>query len=345
MSLWLSRAGAMGEYEKQFLDDKRIYLTWEGLNSNLNNITSREKLKDLLSSTYPDASKNTVINHSGQIWAFVKRMENEDWIVLPSKYKPAIHIGKIIGPYTYDKHAEDPYYHYRPIEWLETDIPRTNFDQDLLYSFGAFMTVCQIKRNNAEVRVKSMSNSGWKSKAVDLSATQDADSGEEAAFSDLEQVARDQIARLIIAKFKGHKMARLVNGILKAEGYTTHLSPVGPDKGIDILAAPGAMGFGSPRICVQVKSGDTPLDRPTLDQLIGTMQNVQADQGLLVSWGGFKSTVEKEEANQFFRVRLWDQDNLIEQLLRHYDNLDGDLRAELPLKMIWTIAIPDADGD
>ena len=34
------------------------------------------------------------------------------------------------------------------------------------------------------------------------------------------------------------------------------------------------------------------------------MQNVQAEQGLPVSWGGFKNTVDKETATQFFRVRL-----------------------------------------
>ena len=101
------------------------------------------------------------------------------------------------------------------------------------------------------------------------------------------------------------------------------------------------MGFGQPRLCVQVKSGDSPLDRPTLDQLLGAMQNVQADQGLLVSWGGFKATVNKEEATQFFRVRLWDQEDLIEQLLASYDRLDDSLRAELPLKRIWTIAMAD----
>lgn len=46
-----------------------------------------------------------------------------------------------------------------------------------------------------------------------------------------------------------------------------------------------------------------------LDQLIGAMQNVQASHGLLVSWGGFKSSVDKEEATQFFRVRpnIWKQ--------------------------------------
>ena len=98
------------------------------------------------------------------------------------------------------------------------------------------------------------------------------------------------------------------------------------------------MGFGEPRVCVQVKSGDSALDRPTLDQLIGVMQNVQASNGLLVSWGGFKSSVDREEATQFFRVRLWDQGDLINQVLEHYDKLDEDIRAELPLKRIWIVA-------
>jgi len=89
---------------------------------------------------------------------------------------------------------------------------------------------------------------------------------------------------------------------------------------------------------VQVKSGDSPVDHPTLNQLIGAMQNVQAEQGLLVSWGGFKSSVDREVPAQFFRVRLWNQDTVIEELLQHYNQLDEDLRADLPLKRIWTVA-------
>ncbi|GAB7386944.1 hypothetical protein BSNK01_07800 [Bacillaceae bacterium] len=94
---------------------------------------------------------------------------------------------------------------------------------------------------------------------------------EDTILFDLEQYANDQIARYIIRKFKGHGMARLIEAVLKAEGFSTFRSPEGPDKGVDILAAPGSLGFGSPKICVQVKTSDSPVDRPTLDQLIGTM--------------------------------------------------------------------------
>jgi len=160
---------------------------------------------------------------------------------------------------------------------------------------------------------------------------------------DLELLARDQIAQLIARKFKGHDLARLVDAILKAQGYTTYLSPAGPDKGIDILAAPGPLGFGNPRICVQVKSGDTAVDLPTMNQLIGSMQNVQADQGLLVSWSGFKSSIDKEVPTQFFRVRLWDQYTIIDELLNSYGKLDEDIKAELPLKRMWALAIQESE--
>lgn len=73
------------------------------------------------------------------------------------------------------------------------------------------------------------------------------------------------------------------------------------------------------------------------------MQNVQADQGLLVAWGGFKSSVDREALTQFFRVRLWDQDDLIDQLLVQYDKLSDELRAELPLKRVWTVAGPETE--
>ncbi len=232
------------------------------------------------------------------------------------------------------------------MKWIEKDVPRSVFAQDLLYSFGAIMTICEIKRNDAEKRVRLLAKEGWKRPAASEPHAPDVtdDDEEPGEIADLEEFARDEIAKHIIRNFKGHGLERLVEAILQAQGYTTYHSPAGPDKGIDILAAAGSLGFGRPRICVQVKSTDAPVDTPTLNQLIGSMQNVQADQGLLVSWGGFKSSVDREIAAQFFRVRLWNQQTLIAQLMEHYDKLPEDIRSELPLKRIWALATSsDAD--
>jgi len=56
--------------------------------------------------------------------------------------------GWVEGSYQYRPDLGDAH-HARPVKWLRTDVPRTTFRQDLLYSLGAFMTVRQIKRNNS----------------------------------------------------------------------------------------------------------------------------------------------------------------------------------------------------
>jgi len=71
------------------------------------------------------------------------------------------------------------------------------------------------------------------------------------------------------------------------------------------------------------------------------MTKFGANEGLFVSWGGFKSNVQRELAGSFFRLRLWSQQDLLEQLFQNYDRLDEDIRAELPLKRIWSVALQD----
>lgn len=53
------------------------------------------------------------------------------------------------------------------------------------------------------------------------------------------------------------------------------------------------------------------------------------------------SNAQKELAASFFRVRLWSQKELLEALFAQHDHLDEDLKAELPLKRIWTVAAQD----
>lgn len=319
------------------------------LGETLDATKDRRDLVEVLGRHYPAAGKRRLAHHAGQIWTFVHEMKPGDWIILPSKVKPAIHVAEIAGEYRFNADGPNPYFHYRAVRWLARDIPRSNFDQDLLYSFGAFMAICELRRNDAEKRIRVMATQEWRSstQGFDIDVTpvgpDDSESHDVQVGADLDEVARDQIARLIIASFKGHGLARLIDAILRAQGYTTHLSPEGPDKGVDILAAPGPLGFGHPRLCVQVKSEDNPVDLPTLNQLIGAMQNTHADQGLLVSWSGFKSSVEREAPSQFFRVRLWDQDALIRELLANYERVDEELRAELPLKRIWVVVRDESD--
>lgn len=347
MSIFLTRAGGNGEYEQKFLDEGRVYFTWDAFEKDLKKATTLEEAYAMFAEAYPGEGQGRTQNWARQGFQFGNVMDIGDWVALPSKFNPVIHFGKVTGSCEYDPNQPPIYRNSRKIEWFAQDIPRTRFDQDILYSFGAFLTICRIKRNNAEARIKEMAANNWQvpshSKATLEAGLEDETEDAASTAVDLETTAYDQISRLILARFKGHGLAALVRAILESQGYTVHQPPEGPDHGVDLLAAQGGLGFGQPRICVQVKSSESPVERVILDQLVGTMQNHQAEHGLLVSWGGFKQTIEKERASQFFRVRLWNRDDLITNLLASYDRLDEEVRNKLPLKRIWCVSVGEAE--
>ncbi|MFZ2956555.1 MAG: restriction endonuclease [Candidatus Ozemobacteraceae bacterium] len=347
MSIWLIRAGSHAEFELKFIQESKIFVTWNDLDVNLKKLSDRKTLLETLTNLYPDCKLKTLQNWAGQIWPFAHEMRKGDLVVLPLKTQRAIQIGEITDEYHFEKNGPNPFYHWRTVKWLGETIPRANFGTDLLNTFGAFLTICRVQRNNAEARLKAMRANGWKPEKISavtkIQPITDANASEEFAEADLEEQGRDQIAQLISARFKGHGLTRLVEAILKAQGYTTYRSPEGADGGADILAGAGPLGFGAPRLCVEVKSDSAPTDRPTVDKLLGAITKFGAQEGLFVSWSGFRNNVQKELAASFFRVRLWTQKELLEALFANYDRLDDDLKAELPLKRIWTVAAQEED--
>jgi restriction system protein len=95
------------------------------------------------------------------------------------------------------------------------------------------MTVCRISRNNAENRVKAMISGKpiSKKRTVEL----------EEEVADIEEVTRDLIFKRLAQKFRGHELARLIEAVIKAQGYVTSRSEPGPDGGVDILAGSGPL--------------------------------------------------------------------------------------------------------
>ncbi len=342
MAVWLVRGGGQGEFEQKFIQEGRIYVTWDQLNVDLSKLVDRDALIKVMAENYSESKPRTISNWASQIWPFAHDMKKGDLIVLPQKTQPGMSIGEVTGDYQYQPVGPSPFYHWRSVKWIVESIPRSNFGRDLLFSFGALMTICRIHRNNAEARMLAMKANGWKPETI-AAATKEPVGGSDVVppDTDLEVLGNDRIAQLISAKFKGHGLTRIVEAILKTQGYTTYRSPEGADGGADILAGSGPLGFGTPRLCVEVKSESSPIDRPTVDKLLGAVSKFGAQEGLFVSWSGFKSNVQKELAPSFFKVRLWSQKELLEQLFANYEQLDEDLKAELPLKRIWTVAIPE----
>ena len=349
MTLWMVRSGKYGEREQLALDEGLAIIGWEEL-GDLAQIYSRDELEQLMIQRDMASSPNRLRHWVGQVWRFIGEMASGDLVAMPLKHRSAVAFGWVRGAYAYRQDLDQEVHglHTRPVEWVK-EIPRSAIDQDLLYSLGAFMTVCAIRRNQAETRIRAMieaSSSPAKTNAppVQQTSTEEDDDETNILEGNLEEVAQDQIRTHIGRHFKGHELTYLVDGILRAYGYQTYVSPQGPDHGVDIVAGSGELGFGHPRLVVQVKSSEDPIGQPVVRELQGSMSNFGAEHGLVVAWGGFKGTVDKERSRLFFQIQLWDADDLIEAVKRTYDALPEAMQTRSPLKRVWMLVPSDENG-
>ena len=349
MTMWLVRAGKAGEKEAFALQNNLAVIGWEDL-PDLTLCRDRDRLFALLQDTYPTEGRKTHASWQHQIWPIRDTMEIGDLVALPLKSRPAIAFGTVAGPYTYRTDLPGGPVHTRPVRWM-VQVPRSEFDPDILFSFGAFLTVCRITRNDAEQRIRAtLEQEAWPP-AVSAARTAGRSNLRSPTRSplpltvaDLTERSTTMIRDRIAQRFKGHRLAELVAALLEAQGYHARLSPPGADGGVDILAGRGPLGLDPPRLVVQVKSQDSKLDVRVLRELSGVMSRFQADQGLLVGWGGFNQTVRAEAMGDYFRVRLWDADDLIHAIKTEFHRLPIAIRTELPLKQVWVLS-PEAAGE
>lgn len=339
--LWIVRAGAHGERELAAIEKNRLFPGFLEV-GDLTKLGSRDDILSHLQEVLPDEGKNRLRNFAAQLNQFVNKIKAGDYVVMPRKVTNGVAIGVVKGPYEFDDASD--FKHSRLVEWQEESLPRDTFKQDLRHSFGAFMTICEIKRNSALERVEAVLDNGsdpgallGKQGQAPLlpQATDDEEAEADDYQTDIEDIANQQIISLIKSEFAGHALADLVAEIMRIEGYTTKVSPPGADGGVDILAAGGTLGLGEDRICVQVKSGDGAANHDVVLRLIGSVSNSQAQTGLLVSIGGVNAVAQKELDSNFFKLRLWQMPDLLKALFRTYGELSDETRAKLPLKQIW----------
>lgn len=342
MNVWLVRSGKYGENETVNLDNGVARIGFDEV-PNLASAPDRDAIKALLLETEPDIPNGRAGNWAAQLNAFANRIAVGDIIVMPLKTSAQVALGKVTSGYRFLP-SEVSGTHEIGVDWVAPDVARSTFKQDLLYSFGAFMTVCQITRHNAAQRIKAVLDGKGDpgDSALEGAMEQASDEVSESDSGiDLQAALNDQIVRHIQSHFSGHGMARLVAAILTADGHATKTSPPGPDGGVDILAGKGPLGLDSPRLLVQVKTTSAPADVTVYRSLQGTIQRYQADQGLLVSWSGFTRDAQREADPNHFGIRLWDQADVLAAVFRTYDNLPGDIKSELPLTRTWALLRAD----
>lgn len=141
----------------------------------------------------------------------------------------------------------------------------------------------------------------------------------------------------VVQRLGWDEMQELVAGILRAMGYRTRVSPPGADRGKDIVASPDGLGLEVPRIRVEVKHRlKERIGAPAVRSFIGGLR--ADDRGLYVSTGGFAREAHYEAERANVPITLVDLDDLVGLLTRHYESLDPETRALVPLtKVYWPV--------
>lgn len=328
-TVWCVRGGSKGQADSLFLEKNVVALGGEPLGDLSDLPKNRDAFKKRFGQAFPDVNPASVPTGAGKYYRFLHKIRESDLVVYPSKIDHDFHIGRITGPYVFDRSDLPDYPHRRPVEWLKS-VPRTLFSQSALFELRSLLTLFQVTNSVKQVIA-----------ALEGQASSPAseDEPEAVVTSDIEGTTRDFVIKRLERELKGYPLQDFVAHLLTAMGFETQVQQAGADGGIDVIAHRDKFGFEPPLIKVQVKSSLGNTGDPEVSALYG---KVGAQEfGLLVTLGGFTKqarTFAREKSN----LRLVDGDELVRLIFEHYDQLDSKYKGLIPLKRVY---IPEQVGD
>lgn len=322
---WMIRAGEGGFLAERFAKGI-VAIGWEL--GDLTEVRSREELARMYSEVYRAKKAGAVANEVAMIWKFRHDIKTGERVVTYDTAKREYVLGKIDGDYYYDASQPDEYRHLRKAEWQHR-ISRDALKVSSKNSLGSTLTIFKVD-NEVLADLLSAAEKPKGQTSVDVEAEKEG----------LEQIREDTIAKaheLIkdkLLQLSDEELPRLVAAILRAMGFKTRVSPRGPDRGVDVIASPDGLGLVEPRIKTQVKHRpDTAMGSQELRSFLGALR--AGDKGLYVSTGGFSKDANYEAERATVPITLVDLDDLARLVVEHYDRIDPEGQALLPLVRIY----------
>ena len=305
--------------ENLFLPNNIIGIGWEEMGDIKCAGDNRDDIKKKYAEIYPDATSGSIATCVGMLYRFVYEVQIGDYVVYPSKADRKINIGVIESDY-YNEPAENKYTQRRKVKWLKS-FPRTDFSQGALYEVGSSLTFFQVK-NYADEYLAALEG-----KKASLDTSIDESIG--ATADQIQEITKDFILKELSKKLKGYDFENFVANLLNAMGYRTKVSKQGGDSGIDIVAYKDEF---PPRICVQVKSIDSDIKEATIQSLRGAMS--EGDYGVFVTLSDYTPNA-KAYLEQHPIIRGLNGSEVVDLVLRYYDDLDDKYQDMIPLKRVY----------
>lgn len=326
-SAWMVRAGNENELAGKLEQHDVVAIGWKEL-GDVSGLTTRAAVKERYAESRPEESKRRRSQNAGQVYRFAQVIEEGDLVLTYRKSSRTYQVGIVTGPYAYRPDLFEHYPQVRPVEWKGV-IERDDLSVAARNSLGSTLTVFQVDSYVDEIE------SLLSGETIPEETTDESDEEAPPFFDEIKSQADELIADLI-SQLDPFEMEEFVAAVLRAMGFQAQTTPDGPDRGIDIVAHPDAFGFEKPVIKVQVKHTKSAIGSPAMRSFIGTLRS--GDSGLYVSTGGFTSNARSEAEHAHESVRLLDRDDFIDLMLQHYDALESEYKAQVPLRRLWVPA-------
>lgn len=263
--MWMIR-GDGGKLYDDFRDKQIVGIGWSQLAPLVKPGLSRAQLLALYQEADPLTKLGTARSGASQVWRFVNEIQKGDWVITYSPANRTYLLGKVTSDFQYHPEwVEEGMGIARQVKWNTQEIDRDRLSVATKNTLGSTLTVFQLPEYALEELLQD------KKPTIDVITqnpiTMDEDEGTPDLLRDMESLAREGIKDRVNA-LEPKEMEYLVAGVLRSMGYKTQVSPVGPDRGKDIIASPDGFGFENPRIVVEVKHRKGQMGSPEIRSLL-----------------------------------------------------------------------------
>ena len=320
------RAGEGGRLAEEFAKGF-VAIGWQEF-GDMSQVHDRETVREQFVKAFPKTKAGAVGNQVSMFYKFLAEMKINDHVITYDPNNRVYLVGTIISDYYYKRNEVKDYPHVRKVKW-EGRVSRDSLSASSRNSLGSTLTIISI---NEEV---------WHEISAILKG-QNVPAATEAAEEereDLQQIKEDTIDRaheLIkdrILQLNDHEAERLVAAILRAMGYKARVTPVGTDRGVDVLASPDGLGLEDPIIKAEVKHRKSQMGSQEIRKFIGGLR--ERNRGIFVSTGGFSKEAKYEADRSNVPVTLVDLDDLAKLVVDNYDRFDLEGNSLIPLVRIY----------
>lgn len=324
-SMWMVRAGRGGEMAADFVEKRVVAIGW-GDAGDLSQLRDRAAILARIKEVWPEWKRGRQISSAGQLARFAFEVRKGDRVVTYDSSSRMYHVGTVVGDFAYKPDVTPPYGNVRSVQW-EGVVDRDKLSVPAKNSLGSALTLFRTPDQARKEIEGALAGQPVAPRPDEPEVEDEAELLEDVEAKALEFI-KDRVSAL-----DWEEMQLLVAGLLRAMGYKTKISAVGPDRGRDIVASPDGFGFENPRIVVEVKHRSQAMGSQEIRGFLGGRH--KDDKGLYVSTGGFSKDARYEADRATIPLTLMDIDDLVLAVVEYYDRMDIETQRLLPLRRIY----------